>query len=81
MNTDKAETIHHDGPSWKIVGRFSTFAAADLRRDKLLEEKDLQVKVHLQGPQDKLYFAVKTRTDPEVARSPATNKNKNRKKK
>jgi len=81
MNTDNTETTHQDGPSWKIVGRFPTFAEADMRRTKLSEEKDLQVKVHLQGPQNKLYFTVKTRTDPEVVGKVTTSKNKNRKKK
>ena len=81
MSTDNVETTHQDGPSWKTVGRFPTFAEADLRRNKLSEEKDMQVKVHMQGPQDKLYFAVKTRTDPEVVEKTTTNKNKSSKKK
>ena len=81
MNTDSTEIPHQDGPSWKTVGRFPTFAEADLRRIKLSEEKDMQVKVHMQGPQDKLYFAVKTRTDPEVVEKTTTNKNKSSKKK
>lgn len=81
MNTDNTEITHQDGPSWKTVGRFPTFAEADRRRVKLSEEKDLQVKVHMQGPQSKLYFAVKTRTDPEVVEKTTTNKNKKSKKK
>ena len=81
MNTDDTETVHQDGPSWKTVGRFPTFAEADRRRVKLSEEKDLQVKVHMQGPQIKLYFAVKTRIDPEVVEKTTSNKNKNSKKK
>jgi len=81
MNTDDTETIHQDGPSWKTVGRFPTFAAADLKRIKLSEEKDLQVKVHMQGPQTELYFAVKTRTDPQVAEKASNSKSKNSKKK
>tara|TARA_R110000751_G_C13448769_1_gene443851 strand:+ start:67 stop:327 length:261 start_codon:yes stop_codon:yes gene_type:complete len=80
MNTDNTETTHQDGPSWKTVGRFPTFAEADSRRVKLSEEKDLQVKVHHQGPQNKLYFAVKTRSDPKVAEKPSVKKNKNRSK-
>ena len=81
MNTDSTETPHQDGPSWKTVGRFPTFAEADRRRVKLSEEKDLQVKIHMQGPQSKLYFAVKTRPDPAAVEKPTTNKNKNSKKK
>jgi hypothetical protein len=81
MNTDNTETTHQDGPSWKTVGRFPTFAEADRRRVKLSEEKDLQVKIHMQGPQSKLYFAVKTRTDPEVIEKTTGNKNKKSKKK
>lgn len=80
MNTNNVEIIHQGGASWKIVGRFPTFAEADQRRDKLSEEQNLQVKVHLQGPQDKLYFAVKTRTDPVVVEKTAASKNKKRKK-
>ena len=80
MNTED-KTVHQDGPSWKTVGRFPTFAEADRRRVKLSEEKDLQVKIHMQGPRGKLYFAVKTRTDPTVVEKPTNNKNKNSKKK
>jgi len=81
MNIEKTETTHQDGPPWKIVGRFPTFAEADMRRTKLSEEKDLQVKVRLLGTQAKPYFAVKTRTDPEAVEKAATRKKKNRKKK
>jgi len=82
MNTNEVETPHQDGPAWKIVGRFPTFAEADLRRNKLLEEKDLQVKIHLQGLESSPYFAVKTRQDPAVviAEQMRTSNKKNKKK-
>jgi hypothetical protein len=79
MNTENVETTHQDGPAWKIVGRFLTFAEADSKRTKLTEEKDLQVKVHMMGPQTKQFFAVKTRTDPATAAAEVSKKKSKKK--
>ena len=78
MSTDNIEKTHVDGPRWKTVGRFPTFAAAALKRTKLSEEKDLQVKIHLLGTRVNPHFAVKTRIDPEVAEKTTTSKKKKR---
>ena len=59
---------HSDGPAWNIVGRFPTFEGADVKRNELTDELDLQVKIHYQGPPNQKYFAVKTRTDPSIAK-------------
>ena len=59
-------TEHQDGPAWKIARRFQTFEEADQLRTQLSEDKDLQVKIHIMGPQIKQYFAVKTRPDPAL---------------
>lgn len=67
MSTEEVKMPHQDGPSWKIVGRFATFDEADQKRLELAMEENLQVKVHWQGKVNNRYFAVKTRTDPEVA--------------
>jgi len=67
MSTEEVNTIHQEGPPWKIVGRFPTFDEADQRRLELTMEKDLQVKVHWQGAVNRRYFAVKARIDPEIA--------------
>jgi|ETNvirnome_2_130_1030620.scaffolds.fasta_scaffold05758_7 hypothetical protein len=56
---------HQEGPRWKIVKRLVTFTEADLLRTELSEEIDLQVKIHLMGPQNRRVFAVKTRLDPK----------------
>ena len=66
MSTEEVKMPHQDGPSWKIVGRFTTFDEADQKRLELVMEENLQVKVHWQGKVNNRYFAVKTRTDPEV---------------
>jgi rRNA processing protein Gar1 len=62
------ETVreHQDGPSWKVVRRFQTFEEAAYLRVQLSEDKDLQVKIHIMGPQIKQHFAVKTRPDPSL---------------
>ena len=73
MSTEEIETGHQEGPRWKIVGRFPTFAQADTRRDELKEDKDLQVKVHWQGSASNRYYAVKTRLDPSFALEEALN--------
>ena len=67
MTTENLETVHVEGPAWKIVGRFTTFNEADQQRLELAMEENLQVKVHWQGKVNNRYFAVKTRTDPDVA--------------
>ena len=67
MSTEEVNTPHQDGPSWKIVGRFTTFDEADQKRLELVMEENLQVKVHWQGKINNRYFAVKTRTDPAIA--------------
>jgi len=58
---------HQEGPPWKIVGRFPTFEKANLKREKLLEGAELQVKIHYQGSPNNRYFAVKARLDPAIA--------------
>ena len=61
-------TEHQDGSSWKTAKRFQTFEEADQLRVQLSEDEDLQVKIHIMGPQLKQYFAVKTRSDPALER-------------
>jgi len=74
------QTEHTDGPPWKIISRLATFEEADKKRYELVQDKDLQVKIHWQGPQNKKYFAVKTRVDPEiVAKQKATRKKRTKK--
>jgi len=68
MSTEEIDVPHQDGPAWNIVGRFPTFEAADAKRTELTEEKDLQVKVHYQGPVNRKFYAVKTRIDPSIAK-------------
>jgi len=68
MSTEEVGVPHQDGPAWNIVGRFPTFEAADAKRTELTEEKDLQVKVHYQGPANRKFYAVKTRIDPSVVK-------------
>jgi len=72
-----SDTEHREGPSWRIVGKFSTFAKADEKRNELLLEEDLQVKVHWMSPANNSYFAVKTRLDP--AKAPPQRKTKKKK--
>ena len=67
MSTEEVDAGHQDGPAWKIVGRFPTFEGADVRRTELVAEGGLQVKVHYQGPENRKFFAVKTRIDPAIA--------------
>jgi len=51
---------HKEGRPWKVVGRFDSYPAANATRARLLEDPDLQVKVHRCGIGGKL-FSVKTR--------------------
>jgi len=59
---------HQDGSSWKTVRRLQTYEEADQLRTQLSEDEDLQVKIHIMGPQIKQYYAVKTRPDPALER-------------
>ena len=66
MSIEKASEEHKEGSPWKIVERFLTFEEADRRRNELLEEENLQVRVKwLRSATQKIY-AVKTRTDPSL---------------
>ena len=51
---------HVEGRPWKTVGRFDSYPGANNTRIRLLEDPDLQVKVHRCGVGGKL-FSVKTR--------------------
>ena len=55
---------HKEGPSWNITSRFATFEEADRKRQELLNEEDLQVKI--QWMRKRNDFAVKTRVDPTI---------------
>jgi len=81
MSTEEVDVGHQEGPPWKIVGRFPTFEKANDRRNELLVEEDLQVKVHWHGGANNRYFAVKTRTDPSLALAEALNAKREEKKK
>jgi len=70
-----------EGPRWKIVGKFPTFELADLRRNKLAVDDDIQVKVHWQGTDSNRYFAVKQRLNPAIAAAKADRIHKEGKKK
>ena len=56
------EQEHKEGPSWNITSRFATFEEADCKRQELLNEESLQVKIQWMRKRDD--FAVKTRTSP-----------------
>ncbi len=79
MSTKEVESPHQDGPSWNIVARCVNYAEAHLKRLELMTEKDLQVKVHYQGPPRRKFYAVKTRIDPDSLRK-EDKKKKNSKK-
>jgi len=68
MSTEEVAVGHQDGPAWKIVAKCATYDEADQKRLELVMEENLQVKVHWQGRADNRYFAVKTRTDPNIAK-------------
>ena len=55
---------HEEGRRWKITGRFATFKEADHKRQELLNEEELQVKIQWMRKRDD--FAVKTRVDPTI---------------
>ena len=68
LRTNEAAT-HTEGAPWKTAARCATYEEADRTRKKLVaEDESLQVKVHMMGPSNKIYFAVKTRVDPELQR-------------
>ena len=56
---------HIEGPSWSISATFKTFEEADLQRQKLLADEDLQAKVGWRRKRND--FVVKTRVDPSAA--------------
>jgi len=58
---------HVGGSPWKTVAKCETFEEADQKRNELLLDETLQVKVHYQGVSTNRYFAVKARLDPKVA--------------
>ena len=64
MSGLSSDPLHVEGPSWSVVGRFTTFDEADQKRLQLLMEENLQVKVRWSRLRDD--FVVKTRIDPEV---------------
>ena len=69
MSTEEVvETGHQEGPAWEIVAKCATYDEADQVRLELAMEEDLQVKVHYQGPPNRKFYAVKTRTDPSIAK-------------
>ena len=70
MNIQTSTLTNQDeeGPSWIIRARFETFEEADAERVTLLEEGNLQVKVHWLRSAEHKVFAVKTRLDPNVAK-------------
>jgi len=86
MSTEEVEEYNHqEGPRWTISARCGTYEEANEKRASLKKEDgSLQVKIHWQGSANNRYFAVKTRTDPEiqamVAEMEKKSKNKNRKK-
>jgi len=71
---------HQEGEPWTSAGRFDNFEQADQKRIDLLEEKNLQVKVHRCGPAGAL-FQVKTRLDPDTAAAEERREAKRRRKK
>jgi|TARA_Y100000310_G_scaffold206232_1_gene206635 hypothetical protein len=71
---------HVEGPPWKTTARYNTFEEADTKRKELLEEEDLQVKVHWLRSALHKVFAVKTRLDPTKTPPPRKTKKKKRRK-
>lgn len=66
MSIEEIESGHQEGPAWEIVARCATYDEADQTRLELAMEESLQVKIHWQGKVNHRYYAVKTRTDPDV---------------
>jgi hypothetical protein len=73
MSTKEVNGDHQEGPPWQIVGKFPTFEEADLKREEVSEDAEIQVKIHYQGKPRSRYFAVKTRPDPTIALEEALN--------
>lgn len=55
---------HKEGFPWTIAARFKTFEEAEKKKEELLSEDDLHVKIRWMRRRDD--FAVKTRVDPAV---------------
>ena len=72
---------HVEGPPWKLAARYNTFEEANVKRNELLTEEDLQVKVHWLRSATHKSFAVKTRIDPAKQPPKNTKKTKKRKRK
>ena len=60
------QTEHVEGPPWQTVGRYTTYEQADSKRQELVIEENVQVKIHYQGTRNNRHFSVKTRHDPDV---------------
>ena len=56
------EQEYKEGLPWNITSRFTTFEEADCKRQELLNEESLQVKIQWMRKRDD--FAVKTRINP-----------------
>ena len=79
MSTEEVENMPHAvGPSWETVGKFQTFTEADAKRTELKEDETLEVKVRYLGGSTSPFFAVKTRTDPNIAKREEKKKRKAR---
>jgi hypothetical protein len=65
LKNNKNNIHYKDGRPWNSVARFDTFHPADIRRQQLSEDSELQVKVHRSGLEGR-YFTVKTRLRPEI---------------
>ena len=74
-------TAIEEGPPWSTVARFATFDQADKKRWELTEGPEIQVKVHYQGTESNPYYAVKTRTDPDLGAAVLKKEEKARRKK
>ena len=75
----ETNTEHKEGPPWEIVRRFSSFEKADQKRNELLEETNLQVKVNFMPgcwPRSDKCYAVKIRSDPALRKLINTKKKK-----
>tara|TARA_Y100000310_G_scaffold113368_1_gene111890 strand:- start:3418 stop:3675 length:258 start_codon:yes stop_codon:yes gene_type:complete len=78
MSIKEEDTRHRDGPSWTIVGRYGTFAEADIKRIELKADTDLQVKVHYYDARQPKGYIVKERLDPskQIVKAPRRKKKK-----
>lgn len=62
--TETMTAEHEEGRPWNIEGRFATYDEAHWKREELMEQENLQVKVKWMRKRDD--FVVKTRDDPSV---------------